>query len=235
MLIDTSLTIAFKCSTCGSFEFFNLSIFKLLYNKEYIFTCRCNNSRTLLSVENFKEYKIKIGCIGCGNDHIYLISRKEILNKDINIFHCPETGIQQCFIGKDYVVRRKIDNIEKELDELIDMFGYDSYFKNTRVMFDSLNRVHDIAEQGNLYCECGNDDIELRLLSDKIHLKCNKCQGSISILASTNEDLKKIQTIQSILLSEFHNYRDPISKSATKEQIGNNSTKKNTCKHIKNV
>ena len=129
-----------------------------------------------------------------------------------------ETGIQQCFIGKDYIVRRKIDNIEKELDELIDMFGYDSYFKNTRVMFDSLNRVHDIAEQGNLYCECGNEDIELRLLSDKIHLKCNKCHGSISILASTNEDLKKIQTIQSIMLSEFHSYRDPISKSSKKNR-----------------
>jgi hypothetical protein len=220
MIIDTSLTIAFKCPSCGSFEFFNLSMFKLLYNKEYSFTCHCNNSSTILSVENYKDYKIKIGCIGCGNEHIYLISRKEILNKEINVFHCPETGIQQCFIGRDYEVRRKIDNLEKEMDELIDMFGYDSYFKNTRVMFDSLNRVHDIAEQGNLYCECGNDDIELRLLSDKIHLKCNKCQGSLSISAASNEDLKKIQTTQSILLNEYPNYINSGSKKCYRKTDG---------------
>lgn len=220
MIIDTSLTIAFKCPSCGSYEFFNLSMFKLLYSKEYNFSCHCNNSSTLLSVENSKDYKVKIGCIGCGNDHIYIISRKELLNKEINIFHCPQTGIQQCFIGKDHVVRSKIDNLEKEMDELIDMFGYDNYFKNTRVMFDSLNKVHDIAEQGNLFCECGNEDIELRLLADKIHLKCNKCQGSLSISAASNEDLKKTQKFQSILLNQGHTFRSTTSKKCYRKTDG---------------
>lgn len=192
-------------------------MFKLLYNKEYRFKCRCNNSSIRISIENFKDYKIKIGCIGCGNEHIYLVSRKEILNREINVFHCPETGIQQCFIGRDNDVRRKIDNLEKELDELIDKLGYDSYFKNTRVMIDSLNRVHDIAEQGNLLCECGNKDIELRLLSDKVHLKCNKCQGTLSILAASNEDLKKIENTQMILVNEYHDYNIPHTKKCYKE------------------
>lgn len=201
MLVDASMTIAYKCSSCGSFEFFNVSLFMLLYKKECRFTCRCNKSRAAIARDGSRDYKIMIPCIGCGNDHIFILGRREILYKAINIFYCPETGMEQCFIGKDKVVRKKIDNLEKELDELIDTFGYESYFANTRVMFDSLNKIHDIAEQGNLYCECGSNDIELILLSDKIHLKCRECSGNRIIYASSNEDLKEILTRKQILLS----------------------------------
>ena len=220
MIINTSLTIAYKCPACGSFEFSGVSLFALMHNKECGITCHCNKSTTIISLETSGDYKIRTGCIGCGNEHIYIISRKEMLSKNINIFHCPETGIQLCFIGKDEEVRRRIDRLEKELDELIDMFGYESYFKNTRVMFDSLNRVHDIAEQGDLVCECGNHDIELRLLSDRIHLQCKKCPGNIVIFAASNEDLKKMQTSQQILLSEVHEYANMNQKRYIRKTDG---------------
>ena len=43
MLIDTSITVAYRYF-CGSFEFFNVSMFKLLHN-EYSLACRCKKSR----------------------------------------------------------------------------------------------------------------------------------------------------------------------------------------------
>jgi len=147
------------------------------------------------------DYRVKIPCIACGNEHMFVFSRRDMLNKDINVFCCPETGMQFCFIGKDETVRKRIDSLEKELDEIIDAFGYDSYFVNTQVMFDSLNKIHDIAEQGNLFCECGSDDIEVVLLSDKICLKCRRCEGNTTIYAASNEDLKDVLMRQQILLS----------------------------------
>ena len=83
------------------------------------------------------------------------------------------------------------------------MFGYDSYFSNTQVMFDSLNIIHDIAAQGNLFCECGNDDIELLLFSDKIYLRCNKCPANKIIYASTNEHLRENLKLEQILLLDL--------------------------------
>jgi hypothetical protein len=192
MLIDMNITIAYKCSLCGTFDFFNISLFKLLKKREYYFACRCSMSGITVILDGSSEYKIKMPCISCGSEHIFSFNRRDLFNRGIKIFYCPETGLQQCVIGNDRDVRQKIDSLEKELDELITMFGYDSYFKNTQVMFDTLNKIHDIAEQGNLCCECGNRDVELTLLPDKIHLKCTKCSCDDVINAASNEDLKLI-------------------------------------------
>lgn len=200
MLIDTSLTIAYKCPSCGSFKFFNISIFETSSREKYNLKCSCNKSQLTIARSNNKNVILTTPCIGCGSKHKLIIDKNEVLYKETRVFRCPVTGIQQCFVGKDTEVRRKVDNLEKELDRLIDMFGYDSYFKNTQVMLDSLNKIHDIAEQGNLYCECGNSDIELYLLSDKIYLKCKECSASRVIYAISNEHLKDILMRQQILL-----------------------------------
>ncbi|RCX12347.1 hypothetical protein DFR58_12236 [Anaerobacterium chartisolvens] len=202
MLIETSITIAYRCSSCGSFEFFYLPLFKLFGDRHYHAACRCGKSGITITHENLGQnnYKIKLGCIGCGMDHALELKRRELLKNKLNVFYCPHTGIQICFIGNDESVRNKVDSVEREYDSLIDKLGYDDYFENTRVMLDSLNLIHDIAESGNLGCECGNKDIELNLLSDKISLSCKKCSGFITIQASSNEDLKNVLSAKKIIL-----------------------------------
>jgi len=200
MIIDASATIAYKCSSCGTFEFVSVTLFGLLSGKEIVYNCRCNGSKLVICKENSDSYKVVIPCIACGDNHVYVLEKKAFIKQDISVFNCPKTGLQQCFIGNDRDVRKRVDILEKEFDELINMFGYDSYFCNTQVMFDSLNIIHDIAAKGNLFCECGNDDIELILFSDKIYLKCNKCPASKIIYASTNEHFRENLKLNQILL-----------------------------------
>jgi len=218
MLIDTSKTIAYKCSSCGSFEFFNISLFSLLHLKGNNYYCRCRKSCITIKQEGESGFLIKTPCMGCGNEHIYLIGKKDMVFKELNVFNCPETGMQQCFLGKDILVRKKVDNLEEELDELIDMFGYDNYFKNTQVMLDSLNKIHDIAAQGCLFCECGSANIELVLLSDRILLKCSKCSAGKLVKAATNEDLKDLMQRHGILITsdDFEYEKKKAEKYFTK-------------------
>jgi hypothetical protein len=135
-------------------------------------------------------------------DHSYKFNREHLLNSEITIYTCPTTGLKQCFIGRDDVVRKYVDNFEKELDIMIDGLGYDRYFANTRVMIDTLNKIHDIAEQNYLNCECGSDDIIVTLLKKGVYLKCSKCSGSKFIPASTNNDLEVTLRKNSITLNE---------------------------------
>lgn len=202
MLIDTSATIAYKCTSCGSFEFFSVSLFILLYKKKCSLPCRCKKSSITVKQEGENNFLISIPCIGCGNEHTYLLTKKSFLSGDPAVLNCPETGMQICFVGRDETVRKKVDSLEEEMDELMDAYGYESYFKNTRVMFDILNRIHDIALNDNLYCECGGSDIELVLLSDCILLRCAKCGCDRRIAAANNKDLKSILMKNQILLSE---------------------------------
>ena len=206
MLIDTSVTIAYKCTSCGSFEFFNISLFTLLYKKDWDLSCHCKKSCVIIKQEGENSFLISIPCIGCGNAHTYLLTKKSILLGEPIVFNCPETGMQICFIGRDEAVRKKVDSLEKEFDELMDTFGYENYFNNTQVMFDMLNRIHDIALNGNLYCECGSVNIELVLLSDCILLRCGKCGGNKKIPAAKNNDLKDILAKKQVLITEngFH-------------------------------
>ncbi|HEX3030212.1 MAG TPA: hypothetical protein VHT34_13130 [Clostridia bacterium] len=201
MLIETNMTIAYKCPACGTFEFFSTSLFNVSCKKKLYLPCRCNKSGISINGTRSGECKISVPCICCGSCHDWVLTKRELLQKGINVLYCPEIGMQICFIGNDVDVRNKIDNLEKELDDLISMLGYDNYFKNTQVMIESLNKVHDIAEQGNLICECGNSDVELILFSDMIQLKCKKCPGSKMVPAGTNGDLKDILTREHLLLT----------------------------------
>ena len=200
MIIDAGTTIAYKCLSCGTFEFVRITLFELSFGKDAVYKCRCNGSTLVISKENADSYKISIPCIGCGTNHVYILERKDFMKQDVSVFYCPKTGIKQYFIGCDMDVRKRIDILEKEFDELINMFGYDSYFSNTQVMFDSLNIIHDIAEKGNLFCECGNNDIELLLFSDKIYLRCKKCPASKVLNTSTNEHLRQNLKLKQITL-----------------------------------
>ncbi len=200
MLIDTVATIAYRCSICGSFNFTSMSLFELRRQKEYVFTCDCRKSQAVVKADKPDTLSVLTPCIGCGESHLYTMEYKNIILEDVNIFICPRTGIEHCFVGKDEDLRKTIDKLEREQDKLIDALGYDRYFKNTRVMLDSLNKIHDIAEKGNLFCECGSRDIEVALLSDRIFLKCRKCSGKRVFNATSNKDLKDIVTKRHILL-----------------------------------
>ncbi|MDP4093522.1 MAG: hypothetical protein Q8920_09190 [Bacillota bacterium] len=204
MLLNASVTIAYKCSACGAFEFFdNISLFELTYKDDYKYECKCGKSAVLIKKDATRNLIINVPCISCGNSHVFVLSRKALLHNSVNILACPENGMKLCFIGNDEEVRKKIDYFEKELDELINMFGYENYFNNTQVMFDSLNHLHDIAENGELFCECGSKDIEVSLLPDKIHLRCRRCEGSRIISAASNVDLKDILSKREITLANM--------------------------------
>ncbi len=200
MLIDLDVTIAYKCSLCGTFDFHRISIFSLAMHKNIMLFCKCGKAHLAVEKTDKSEYSIKVPCIGCGSEHTYTMTREALVGKNIIMKSCPITGIKNCFIGKDYFVRKYIDKFEKELDGIIDGYGYENYFDNTRVMLDTLNRIHDIAEKGHLRCECGNSDITVAMFRKGIGLKCEKCFRGKFIPASNNNDLKRVLQKDRIVL-----------------------------------
>jgi hypothetical protein len=154
------------------------------------------------------------------------LSKKNILTGEPIVFNCPETGMKICFVGRDEAVRKKVDSLEKEFDEMIDRYGYESYFDNTQVMFDTLNRIHDIALKGDLFCECGSVNIELVLLSDCILLKCARCGGSKRIPAAKNKDLKDILTKSRIAITgDFFEYELKNGKELLSRELSDKTGK----------
>lgn len=199
MLINTNMTIAYKCHFCGNVEFSQTSLFRLIQKKEIYFTCSCQKSTFSILGDMSTNFKVKVPCIGCGETHLFILNSKFLYTSKVKVLYCPNTGIELCLIGTDKDVRLQMDNVQKKFDEIFASLGYKNYFKNTQVMFSLLNIINDAAKEGNLYCECGCEDIDIILHSDKIYLKCQKCSAVKVIPAGANEDLK--DTYKNILIT----------------------------------
>jgi hypothetical protein len=212
MIIDADITVAYKCPFCGSFDFFCFSLFETKdREKIHEFKCGCGNSYVVMSRHAAKGFYISVPCIGCGGLHKHRIKSNILKSNGIKEYLCPITGMSQCFIGNDKGVRQKVDSLEREYDSIIDMLGYDNYFINNRVMLDSLNRIHDIAENSGLCCECGSKDIELALLPGSIELKCIKCNAHKLVKAASNEDIKNIYAKSRIVIRKECDAKDKLS------------------------
>ena len=67
-------------------------------------------------------------------------------------------------------------------------------------MLQALDVIHDIAAEGALNCDCGSDDINIELFSDKIQLICNKCGSHLNIDAVNKIDLKNLKQLNRVQL-----------------------------------
>jgi hypothetical protein len=202
MLVDGNLTLTYKCPVCGNFEFFSVSLFSLVSKKNLTFKCKCDKSSVKI-IEKYGLYNIMVPCILCERIHLHKYKLKDFINKKIIKIRCNYKNFDVCLIGHDKQVRKNIDMLEKKLDSIIDYFGFDNYFENTRVMFDTLNKIHDIGEKNNIFCNCEKIDIVVDLLPDKINISCGKCQNHKIIYAVSNEDLKKTNKLDFIILDNI--------------------------------
>jgi len=61
------------------------------------------------------------------------------------------------------------------------------------VMYEILEHVYDISENGRLYCTCGNYEIEVEIYTEHILLVCEQCKVSGKVMADSEEDLQLIK------------------------------------------
>jgi hypothetical protein len=100
---------------------------------------------------------------------------------------CADTELEIGFIGEPERIHQAL-RMQKSLGELLPKDAtIEDFFTNPDVMYQVLSMLHEIAKCGNLYCECGNDNIEVDLFPDKLELRCPMCD-SLSIIYAENED-----------------------------------------------
>jgi hypothetical protein len=113
---------------------------------------------------------------------------------------CEATGAEVALVGPRERLRRSGRVQERRLRELIRDLGQENYFANPEVMCKVLQYLHQLALAGNLYCHCGNNDIEVEVFPDRLELHCPECQASGSVMAESREDLAALRRIREIEL-----------------------------------
>ncbi|HOV79217.1 MAG TPA: hypothetical protein PK728_03860 [Bacillota bacterium] len=201
MPVATSTILAIRCHECGKMDFHDFSRFSFAKGESVHVKCTCGATKLIVSTKKYSSYWLQIPCVVCETKHLKEYSGKALWSGDVVCLTCQDTELELGHIGPISKIREMTAGHEQELEALIDEFGCDSFFHNSKIMYEVLNCLHVITERGALYCQCGNYRIEVDIFPDRLELQCKSC-GSINIIyAETEEDLKVIQQVETIELA----------------------------------
>ena len=200
MIIDYSTTIALNCPACGRLERDELNIFALPLAEIKKLHCSCGSLKLTIKRKKNSQIEIDYFCLHCDTSHKMQISSELFWHSDsIRALSCKETGLNPGFFGPTEKVNREIKAEKRDLDLMAAELGFDD-FKSPEIMLQALDILDDIAAAGSLSCECGSQDLNIRLFSDKIQIVCNQCGTHLNIPAARNSDLHTLRQLNVVRL-----------------------------------
>jgi len=174
-------------------EYHALSRFAFSNSKLVKIKCVCGFVKLTVNAKtNNSYYWLKVPCIICETQHLIKVSASKFWSEDIATLYCDETGLELACIGSAEKIKEHKSSSRGEIEALVGNFWGDDYFNNAQVMYETLNCLHDIAEKGQLYCQCGNKQISVDVFPDRLELYCSNCDTVNTIFANANEDLEII-------------------------------------------
>ncbi|MFA7467815.1 MAG: hypothetical protein WCY82_06065 [Desulfotomaculaceae bacterium] len=202
MIIETGALLAMRCPECGKLDYHQLSRFEFGMRKKVEIACKCGFIKLVINTKDRKDYMLQVPCVVCESKHMRSISSRRFWSDDVNYLFCQETGLELGYLGPEEEVRELAEAQEESIESLANEFeGEDKYFNNSEIMYEVLNCLHDIAEQGSLYCQCGNLDVEVDIFPDRLELHCKECDSINIIYAETEDDLRVIKDVDTIELT----------------------------------
>lgn len=200
MMVGKEQTIVFQCADCGGFYFDTISIFNFSGKKEEYIKCKCGKNSVKIILKDKKKISILIPCFLCGDIHTYTFSVDRLFSDALKTLQCHKKHMIIGFIGKDDTVRNALDCHENFLNSILEEMGIPELCKNIEVLIESINYIHDLAELDKISCECGNNKVEMDVLTNGVKLRCAFCGNELSLPTRNNEDLKNIQAQSNISL-----------------------------------
>lgn len=224
MVVFPELMVAMYCLECGQVHNYSLSRFRLGKNNAYEFSCPCQGTSIKITTADFKKYVLSFPCCFCKDEHKYTYNGKDLWSGRLWQIKCPVLGVELLWIGSSDLVFKRLERfrllkkslnttLDNALDEEYDLKN-ENYFFNTEIMSGILKYLYKIIQNNKLYCQCGNNSIEILVYPERVELQCQEC-GSVTIVYGENEDdLNVIKKVDEICLPEKgFDYLDSLARS----------------------
>jgi|SRR6056297_59145 len=216
MLLDKTIELALCCHKCGRLEKTKINIFELRNGHFLNLKCSCGCAKARIKKKGENHLQFEYNCVLCDGHHRRLFDQKKFWSFHyIDQIKCLETGLEIGFYGPSDLIDDELNKQKNELEIMADELGLNDYQK-PELLLEVFNIVHDRATLSKLYCECGSDDIDVKLYFNKIELKCRNCGSTLNIFAETEEQLNEIKNKDKIIIK---------NKSMTKSGWSNNKYK----------
>ena len=206
MVINALSTLALYCSRCGKIELHSISRFTMQKTGEHQLICSCGQHQATITAAGRRQCLLRIPCLVCEVSHLICLDSQTLWQTEVERIYCPEENFELGFVGESHAVAKMIaynsdavENLAREMDELDgeDIQG------DSRIILEILNRIHDIAEQGGVYCRCGSSEIVADVAADAVELTCLQCGCQQSVSAKSEKDLEQLSQVRVIELIPY--------------------------------
>ncbi|NLO90215.1 MAG: hypothetical protein GX088_07850 [Clostridia bacterium] len=201
--VTTLTKMVLRCPYCGEISYYDISIFAFSRSRSLKFKCECGTTIALLGTKDRKKFWLQLECSYCLGRHVFYYNRKHLWETEILPLICDETGLDIAYIGEKNLIKQAVESGDKSLVEIAENLGFGDYFVNPEVMYGVLDYLNILAEEGKLFCRCGNYNIEIEIFPDRLDLKCGCCSCSGVIMAQDEWDLEKVCSLSEIQLTDM--------------------------------
>lgn len=177
-----------------------MRFFDIPKNNAILLKCACG--RTTLRISNTKSgYQLDIPCFFCGEVHTKKMTTGQFWNNTIFLETCPNSDYDIFAVGDC----KTVTAWEQQYDAVLsDFYGLESesYFENPTVLFEIMQILEKLDEEGKIHCPCGTHEIEMELSSDKITIICENCHNRAILYARDTADLEALKGLSAITLKK---------------------------------
>ncbi|MBR6529942.1 MAG: hypothetical protein IKT43_00810 [Clostridia bacterium] len=225
--MNTERVIAYRCPVCGTAIVGDLNLF-VLGGQELTLSCKeCGEESPSLKASLTREKKLSLAipCLTCPSPHRFTVDTQVVFSRDLFVLQCPMTALDLCFIGDEKKVEEALEENRKQLLELTggewmedDFDDFDDNEEelseeelnelkehppllDAHLMGQMLYLVRDLAEDGKIYCSCGEKHVDFHLLPDGIAFSCPKCNAARVFPAHTESDLERLSELDALVLN----------------------------------
>lgn len=196
MLIQAGWSVAVYCQRCGQIQVHDISYFER-NNRNSALRCACGHHLAKLVRTTSNTFILQIHCVVCNSVHNASYKAKQLLKMKLEKIYCDHDRFELGYIGR----RDKIEELlafNKRGIEVLDTEHNAEQIEKQQVLLEVLNKVHDIAEQGELTCPCGSIAIFADIIDDDVVLECQHCGGYYVAPARCENDFKQISGLEHI-------------------------------------
>lgn len=191
VLVDTLCSVAFYCQRCGQIEIIDVPVFS--GHGDIVLTCNhCGAEKARMRLVPRKGLVIETSCVVCGQRNRVAYPLRQLRSLAMEKIYCEKDHFELGYIGKWQSLAEFLDFNAAEYDALHPHDAY-NFMEHQQILLEAFNRVHELAEDGELFCPCGGHEFTADIAEDAIHLECTRCGSSAIIPAKTPDDLKQLQ------------------------------------------
>lgn len=188
MLIDTACSVALYCQRCGRIHLQDIPLFSG-HGCVPLVCGSCGHTMGEAAFRPRRGLALNIRCGICGSGNRQQFSWNQLRHLSFEKLYCAEDHFELGYIGRWQDIAEFLDFNAAEYDALHPGDGED-FPERQQTMLEALNRVHDMADSGELACSCGSTRITASVIGEVILLECLAC-GSVCVLpARTSADLR---------------------------------------------